>query len=126
LWFIAGICLLSRLAFSWWQLHRLRRGARLAEPPTIESCREIAAWLQVAPPEVLHSPYLPSPCLAGLRRPAVMLPEAELSMPVRDVLVHELSHLRRNDCFWNVARQAATPLLFFQPLIWKLSRRLPP
>src|SRR3954452_8840031 len=52
LWFLAGICLLSRLAFSWCQLQRLRRGARSAEPSTIESCREIAAWLQVAPPDV--------------------------------------------------------------------------
>jgi beta-lactamase regulating signal transducer with metallopeptidase domain len=53
-----------------------------------------------------------------------MLPEAELSLPVRDILVHELAHLRRNDCFWNLVRHTATAILFFQPLIWRLSRRL--
>ena len=124
LWLIAGICLLGRLALGWRHLHRLRRDARAADALTIESCHQIAARLQVAQPEVLHSPYLPSPCLAGVRRPAVMLPETDLSLPVRDVLVHELAHLVRNDCLWNMLRQCATAVLFFQPLLWKLSRRL--
>lgn len=123
-WLVAGGCLLVRLVAGSLQLHRLRRGARSAEPPTIESCREIAAKLSVTPPDVVHSPFLPSPCLAGLRRPAVMLPETELSLPVRDVLVHELAHLRRHDCLWNLLRHSATAILFFQPLLWKLSRRL--
>ena len=112
-WFARARWFCGRLFVSWRQLGRLRRAGRLAEPPTIETCRQIANRFNVTPPEVLHSPYLPSPCLAGFRRPAVMLPETELSLPVRDVLVHELAHLARRDCFWNLLRQAAPRCCFF-------------
>ncbi|HEX2476327.1 MAG TPA: M56 family metallopeptidase, partial [Lacipirellulaceae bacterium] len=124
LWLAAGGFLLCRLGLAWWKLNCLRRSAWAADGPTLNVCHELAALLDVSPPEVLHSPFLPSPCLAGLRRPAVLLPEAETSLPVRDVLVHELAHLRRHDCWWNLLRRATTALLFFQPLLWKLSRRL--
>jgi beta-lactamase regulating signal transducer with metallopeptidase domain len=124
LWIVVTTWLCSRLVTAWRQLHRLRRGAKNAETETIEACQQVAARMSVAPPEVLCSPFLPSPCLAGLRRPAVMLPEADLNLPMRDVLVHELAHLVRHDCFWNLLRQSATALMFFQPLLWVLSRRL--
>ena len=67
---------------------------------------------------MLRSPYLPSPCLAGIRRPVVLLPEIELSLSIRDVLIHELAHLVRRDCHWNLLRLAALSVFFFQPLLW--------
>ncbi len=124
LWTVVSIGLLLRIGLSWLQLHRLRGGAQIADAKTVNTCHQLAATLGVFPPDVMRTPYLPSPCLAGLRRPAVLLPEADLNLPIRDVLVHELAHLLRQDCFWNLVRQAATALLFFQPLMWKLSRRL--
>lgn len=45
-------------------------------------------------------------------------------MSMQDVLIHELAHLRRHDCHWNLLRQVATSVLFFQPLLWILSRKL--
>ncbi len=45
-------------------------------------------------------------------------------MPVHDVLVHELAHLSRGDCYWNLIRRLASAVLFYQPLIWVLSRRI--
>ncbi|TWT35360.1 Regulatory protein BlaR1 [Posidoniimonas corsicana] len=80
--------------------------------------------MNVTTPEVRCSPYLPGPCLSGVRKPTVLLPEAELCLPLRDVLIHELAHLRRNDCLWNLLRQLATAVFFFQPLLWVLSRRV--
>ena len=73
---------------------------------------------------MLCSPYVPSPCLAGIRRPAVLLPEENQQLSLREVLIHELAHLRRHDCHWNLLRRAATALFWFQPLLWKLSSRL--
>ncbi len=116
--------LLFRLSMAWRRMNRLRSTATAAEAATQRVCQELAALLSVSPPEVLRSPYLSSPCLAGLTRPAVLLPEADPSSPIRDVLVHELAHLRRRDCHWNLLRHLAGALLFYQPLLWKLSRRL--
>jgi beta-lactamase regulating signal transducer with metallopeptidase domain len=123
-WLLASTVLITRIAVAWRRLGQIRRGAAPAEPSVQSSCRNLAARLSVDPPPVLRSPYLPSPCLAGLRRPAVLLPEIAGEMPVHDVLVHELAHLSRGDCYWNLVRRLASAVLFFQPLIWVLSRRI--
>ncbi len=54
----------------------------------------------------------------------ILLPEEDTGLSMRDVLVHELAHLLRRDCHWNLLRQLALSLFFFQPLLWMLSRRL--
>jgi len=80
--------------------------------------------LRICAPDVLLSPFLPGPCLVGLRRPAVLLPDGQRSLSVRDALIHELAHLKRHDCHWNLLRQAAVALYFFQPLLGMLSSRI--
>ncbi|MSR57793.1 MAG: hypothetical protein EXS05_08980 [Planctomycetaceae bacterium] len=123
-WMLITAWLLARLAVAWWRLAAIRRGALPTDEATIRLCRELSVQLGVGPPAVLHTPFLPSPCLAGMIDPAVLLPEAELTLSIRDVLIHELAHLRRRDGHWNLLRKLATSLFWFQPLLWKLSGRL--
>jgi beta-lactamase regulating signal transducer with metallopeptidase domain/uncharacterized GH25 family protein len=123
-WCVGSAVLLLRLGLAWQRLNRLRSGAAPAEDSTQQACRELAKLVGVSPPPVLRSPYLASPCLAGLVRPAVLLPEADVALPVRDVLIHELAHLRRCDCFWNLLRRVMEAVFFYQPLVWMLARRL--
>ncbi|HLA83248.1 MAG TPA: M56 family metallopeptidase, partial [Thermoguttaceae bacterium] len=120
------VVFLARVAVTCRRLARLRASAAIAGPGTLGVCREVASVVGVVPPEVRHSPCLHGPCLAGLRRPAVLLPEAwiEMRMSLRDVLIHELAHLRRRDCHWNLLGRLAVSLGFFQPLLWMLVRRL--
>lgn len=126
LWAAITCLLLLRLAVAWAQLAQLRHCARKAEASTLETCREIASRLNVSVPEVLRSAYFPSPCLTGVFQPAILLPDANsnLKLPIRDVLAHELAHLRRRDCLWNWCWRCATSAFFFQPLLWRLARRL--
>lgn len=124
LWVAASSILLVRLGSAWRQLAQIRRGATPAGAATQQECREIAGLLAVSAPEVLQSPYLASPCLVGWLRPAVLLPESDSALPLRDVLIHELAHVRRRDCLWNLLRRVAEALFFYQPLLWILTRRL--
>jgi len=64
-----------------------------------------------------------SPCLAGLLRPAVLLPEELPDVPLSAVLVHELAHLRRHDNVWGLLRHVMVALLYLQPLAWRLARK---
>jgi beta-lactamase regulating signal transducer with metallopeptidase domain len=123
-WCVVAAALLLRLGGAWRQLVRIRQGAAEADATTRATCREVASLMQLATPHVMHSPYLPSPCLVGWQRPAVLLPEAFQAMSLRDVLIHELAHIRRRDCQWSLLARLATAVFFFQPLLWKLSRRL--
>ena len=112
-WGVVSSALLFRLAGAWRQLSRIRRSAAEADTATIETCLEVATILEVAAPDVKHSPYLASPCLAGLRKPVVLLPEGFQAMSVRNVLIHELAHLRRRDCHWSLLVRVATAAFFF-------------
>ena len=75
------------------------------------------------PPGVLRSPFLFSPCLDGIRRPAILLPE-DVGENLRETFVHELAHLLRRDGLWNLLRRSSTAAFWVQPLLWLLSRRL--
>ena len=124
IWLAVSALLLARLAMAWRRLRQLRCAGAAAEPAAQQACRQLAALLAVTAPEVRRSPYLASPCLAGLLLPVVLLPEAEASLPLRDVLVHELAHLRRRDGWWNLLTRLTEALFFHQPLVWMLARRL--
>ena len=124
IWLVTSLVLLIRLGRAWRSLAKLRRTAHPVDIEIESECRQLANQLKVAAPAVLRSPYLPSPCLAGIRRPVVLLSEQENGLSIRDVLVHELAHLRRHDCHWNLLRRLATALLCFQPLLWWLSRAI--
>jgi hypothetical protein len=82
-WLLGSVLLGARLAGAWWRLARLRRGSVHAESAVMHDCREIASLLKVSPPDVLRSPYLTSPCLMGLRKPAVLLPAGDFSLSGR-------------------------------------------
>src|SRR5205814_8916935 len=101
----------------------LRSSAVPAEPDADGLCQELARQLRLRPPAVLRTPFLSSPCLDGLRRPAILLPE-DAADNLRETFVHELAHLARRDGLWNLLRQAATAALWVQPLLWVLSRRM--
>ena len=126
-WMLVSVHLIARLGGCWWRMSRLVRSADAVDEATRTLCVTLAKQLSVSPPTVLRSPFISSPCLAGLgvSQPAnVLLPADDGNLPMRDVLVHELAHLRRHDCHWNLLRQVATAVYFFQPLLWVLSRRI--
>lgn len=88
------------------------------------------------PPETLPVPRgtrvylaegLPSPCLAGLLRPAIYLNEAALDPGrLEHILVHEETHRRHGDHLWGLVRGVCLALYWYDPLVWwaaALSRR---
>ena len=123
LWVVIAAARTICLAVIMIRMDRLRRRAITASPEEIVVCQRIAAELKLDTPQVLRAPFLTSPCLHGIRRPAVMLPE-EVTIPLQEIFVHELAHLRRRDCLWMLLHQIAASLLFFQPLLVKLGRRM--
>ena len=63
---------------------------------------------------------LPSPCLAGLFRPAVYLTPAVAGDARRErhVLAHELTHARHLDPLWSLIRCLCLTVYWFDPLVW--------
>jgi beta-lactamase regulating signal transducer with metallopeptidase domain len=70
-------------------------------------------------PAVLVSSAVQTPLVAGLRRPAILVPEAFLALPERQqrmVLCHELAHVKRGDLWFGCAPALAERVFFFHPL----------
>lgn len=123
LWVLVAAALVIRLAVGQSRMARLRLGAVPADLEAESLCRTLANQMRLDPPSVLRSPFLSSPCLDGLRRPAILLPE-EAEANLRETFIHELAHLSRRDGLWNLLRRVASALFWFQPLLWVLSRRI--
>ena len=67
------------------------------------------------------------PLTWGIARPRVLLPAGTEAWPadrLEAVLTHELAHVRRRDCAWQLVAEAACALHWFNPLAWAAARRL--
>ena len=129
LWGGGSILLLLWLTVCQGHLVQLRRGSRpLAAGPAAETLARLAASQGVRPPLLLASPHVRSPFLAGILRPAILLPEfweVELDAPtLQAVLAHELAHHARRDCAWTLLLRLTCAPLWVQPLLWLLGRQM--
>ncbi|MFL5341591.1 MAG: M56 family metallopeptidase [Gemmataceae bacterium] len=81
-------------------------------------------WL----PRVLVSRDAASPFVCGLLRPTLVLPESMAAAlsgeQLRQVLLHELAHLRRGDLWWGWLPEAARLVWFFHPVTYWVSARV--
>lgn len=63
-----------------------------------------------------------SPSVCGLRRPAILMPQAMLAeldtAQLKSVLLHELAHIKRGDLWVNLAQALLQIVYFFHPLFW--------
>ncbi len=79
------------------------------------------------PVRALISDAAPMPATWGVMRPTVLLPaDAENwdEERKRVVLLHELAHVRRNDCLTQVIAQLCCAVYWFHPGAWYIARRL--
>jgi TonB family protein len=116
LWIAGSIVSLLRAAFGYALLGRVRsRSSRFKDDGLCPGFNAIALG------------DVSSPLSCGLLRPAIILPREVLSWPEarrRAVLLHELAHIRRGDLWWNLVASIATAVLWFNPLAWRLARRM--
>ncbi len=124
-WLLGSTILLLWLGLCQGHLTRLRR---TAQPVLSGPAWETLASLTPYPPCLLtHSDVL-SPFLAGIRRPAIFLPNSYQTEfdaeALRAILAHELAHLTRRDNAWTLASRLLAAVFWPQPLLWLLGRRL--
>jgi WD40 repeat protein/beta-lactamase regulating signal transducer with metallopeptidase domain len=123
-WMAGTVILMARAVMSAWSLSCLLRRSKDAPDLVNNECRAIATSLGIARDvRVLLSVEVLSPCLTGLRSPAVLLPDRQCNdaerAELRAILAHELAHVRAHDLVWNAAMHVLSLLLWFHPLIWR-------
>lgn len=122
-WPIVTAFLMGRLALANLLIGWTKARATPASPAVVAECRALARTLSVRMPAILVSAGARSPCLVGWWKPAILLP-AGAPLAEREVFVHELAHLKRRDCLWLLLGNLVCAVLWFQPLLWWLARRI--
>lgn len=101
---------------------------RTAAPEYLQQvCAELTEETGAPESELWLLPALSSPASLGWLRPAVYMPADSLissAVELRDVLRHEISHLRRRDGLWDVVSRICLRILFFHPLAWYTMQQL--
>ena len=126
-WAAGAFVGLVRLVAGLISLHSMRRRCRpLALAPDFEAdLRKICPTRRV---ELLAGDAVSVPSAIGFFRPAVILPPwllEELSTSeLRQILIHELSHLRRRDDWTNLLQRVVKAVFFFHPAVWWMESRL--
>ena len=103
-------------------LRRLRRDASPAALPGLD-------WEALArqmglhrAPRVFSGPCVPTPCVAGIFRPVILLPpgfrDSLTPAELRLTLAHEMAHLKRGDLVFALVPLLARTVFFFNPLAW--------
>jgi len=120
---VAGLRLLAgRIAVA--------RLARRAVPVVAPEWRETIRWVLAMQPlrrplRFLESAEVVTPCTWGTLRPTVLLPAEGAGWSAeerRQVVVHELAHVRRFDCATQRIAGLAAALHWFNPLAWHALR----
>ncbi|HTX41192.1 MAG TPA: M56 family metallopeptidase [Acidobacteriaceae bacterium] len=129
LWLAGVLFLTCRALGGWWLLRRLRLSPLHPAPHTLLR-RLDGMRLQMGIRRFVDlrlSSRIADPLTAGVLRPWILLPIAALTRlspeQVEVILSHELAHIRRRDCLWNILQTAVETLFFFHPAVWWISRR---
>src|SRR5665213_2799598 len=124
LWIAGAGVLLARLLIANIWVAVIRRNAIGAPDSIARACARLAWKIGVKPPAVCVSRCVKSPCLVGWLRPAILLPDENAVNVDVEILLHELAHVARRDCPWQLLAKIAVALTWFQPLAWLLASQM--
>ena len=130
LYVIGVVLMLLRLARSLVHANRLSvQGRALTDGPAFEVLqRLVTQWSMSVAPTLRLAEDVVAPKVVGILRSTILLPTSALSGLTPDqlemILAHESAHVSRHDMWANLLQRVAEAILFFNPALWFLSRRI--
>ncbi len=130
LYAVGVLVMLARLMAGFWQAHRLGSRAQLvAGGALVDSLNALARkWSMRVVPALAQAEQIAVPKVVGFARPTILIPASAITGLSTDelemILAHELAHVRRYDMWVTLLQRLAEAVLFFNPALWYLSRRI--
>lgn len=127
--YILGMASLAiRAIYGTFALSRLARRATNLSAELAEILTQTSKRLALSrAPQLKSCKSVSMPFLVGLRAHVVMVPAGFEAWPRADqeaVLLHEMMHIKRNDCWAELVVRAMQILYFFHPASWYLASKL--
>lgn len=117
---IGAACVLLWFGFSNIRFRKKLRAGRIEEisgglkEMYLNMCKE----RKIRPVPVYFTDPVPGACLVGVFRPFIVLPVITAPEDVKNVLTHEICHLKNRDHIWNILRMLCCAIHWFNPLVW--------
>lgn len=125
-WGVGSLCLLVSFVLGQWTLRRLQRRSAPVQAEAASAVLTALPGKRVL--SLRTSPTVRSPFLAGIRRPVIYLPSSYATdfeaAELQAIVAHEAAHQERHDVAWTLAARLLCALLWPQPLLWILVRRM--
>ncbi|MFH1999560.1 MAG: M56 family metallopeptidase [Planctomycetota bacterium] len=128
-WFGGFLFALSPMFVGTWAVAKLiRRSDRSEDRKLRQMTEDLCHKLDIkrlAP--IFTTQTATMPMVWGVWNPILIFPSSFLTWPgtrQRFVLLHELAHIKRRDCFWQVLGRLGASLHWFNPLCWLALHRL--
>ncbi|HLJ29747.1 MAG TPA: M56 family metallopeptidase [Candidatus Angelobacter sp.] len=127
-WLLFAALALARVVAGLWQVSRIRKNSEEVDPGGLSPEVRESIERFPRPVSLRVSDRMHVPAAIGFFNPAVVIPDwflQEMSAAeLEQVLLHELTHLRRWDDWTNLAQKIIKALLFFHPSVWWVEQRL--
>lgn len=128
-WLLGTLGLLAWLAVGLARLAALGRASDVVQAdPWVNLLRALERQLDVhRPVTIRRSRTRTMPMTWGMGHPVILLPADADAWPAgrrRDVLLHELAHVKRHDFATQLVARVACAFYWFHPLVWLAARRL--
>ncbi|RZL30056.1 MAG: peptidase M56, partial [Pedobacter sp.] len=123
--YLIGIVLqLSVLLMGYAKLKQLKKASTIKVPAVWKTIFDMTVFqLKIKKPISFYlSEKVNVPLVIGFFKPVILFPVALATQldqkQVEAILIHELSHIRRNDYLLNLFKTFIETLLFFNPFVW--------
>lgn len=128
LWLLVTAVLLMWLGACYAGIYLLRKRALPVEDPDMHRCLQaICAAQNIPVPALLSSRDVDSVFLAGILRPAILLPvnwKNEWDTDTLEaILIHEVAHMSAREGWWTLLTRILCAVFWMQPLLWQCCRR---
>jgi len=123
----------ARVCVGLWRLSVLRRSCAPVDlvslrPELRESLEPSTRNAQTRTAALCVSERVSVPTVLGLVKPTVVIPrwlmEELTPSELRQILLHEIAHLRRWDDWTNLAQKLVKAVLFFHPAVWWIEKQV--
>lgn len=129
-WWLGLVLFTIRFAFNLYHTHRLRHsGLSQPDQKVIGLFNDLVQRFKMSGRiRLALSGKVLSPAVIGFVRPIVLLPIGLVNGLTTDeveaILIHELSHIRRNDYLVNIMQSMVEVVYFFNPFVWLISNEI--
>ncbi len=129
-WIVGVVVMLGRMFVLLCGTAKLKRSAvDIDEPQWVELFEQLCSEMGITRAvRFAATNLLTQPGVIGFFKPVLLVPVSILSEisveDLRAILAHELAHIRRYDFLVNFCQMLIEALLFFNPGVWWISRRI--